>query len=176
MDGLRLDARSALPNVGSAVVLAATSLEVFISVLLDALAVRQELAPDLWKWIADRDGKLLQQPSVEEQFDVLLKHLCGHSLKEEGTLWEAFKNLRSARNTFVHEGVARVGKTAVTKEEALTLVNRVDDIVRRIREWIPDDLRWPVPEVKAKLSCTQVLIEPSNKPLQPTSGGELAVE
>ena len=43
-DGLRLDAQAALPEVGSAVVLAATSLEVFISVLLDDLALERGLS------------------------------------------------------------------------------------------------------------------------------------
>src|SRR5262249_13656712 len=108
-DGLRLDALAALPSVGTAVVLAATSLEVFISTLLDQLASKRGLSENLWTWVRDRDGRTLQQPSVEEQFDVLLKELTGHSLKEDAVLWEAFKNLKSARNSFVHEGTARLG-------------------------------------------------------------------
>jgi hypothetical protein len=117
-DGLRLDALAALPSVGTALVLAATSLEVFISVLLNDLASRQSLSDSLWMWITTRDGRILQQPSVEEQFDVLLKELTGHTLKEDAALWEAFKNLKSARNSFVHEGVARVGKTTLSKDDA----------------------------------------------------------
>jgi hypothetical protein len=46
-DGLRLDAIAALPNVGTALVLAATSLEVFISVLLDDLASSKRLSDSL---------------------------------------------------------------------------------------------------------------------------------
>jgi hypothetical protein len=135
-DGLHLDAVAALPNVGTAVVLAATSLEVFISVLLDKLASEQGMSASLWEWIRDREGRILQQPSVEDQFDVLLKQFSGHSLKEEAALWEAFKNIKSARNTFVHEGIARVGNVALTKDDAAALVGRVNGIVDKVREWI----------------------------------------
>lgn len=170
-DGLRLDALAALPSVGTALVLATTSLEVFISVLLDGLASKRGLSASLWAWIRDRGGKTLQQPSVEEQFDILLKELTGHSLKENAVLWEAFKNLRSARNSFVHEGIARVGQSTLTKDDAAVLVGRVDSIIATIREWIPDDMRWPVPQAKVNLEWTQMLIEPSNKAVQPTPDG-----
>jgi hypothetical protein len=145
--------------------------EVFISVLLDRLASRQNLDQTLWEWTKERDGKWLQQPSVEEQFDVLLKYLTGHSLKEEAVLWEAFRNLRSARNSFVHEGEARVGNTALTKDSAAVLVARVNDIVAKVREWIPEEMRWPVPQAKVTLEWTQMLIEPSNQAVQPTPDG-----
>lgn len=170
-DVLRLDAHAALPNVGTAVVLAVTSLEVFISVLLDKLAERQGLSESLWTWIRDRDGKTLQQPSVEEQFDVLLKQFAGHSLKEDSMLWEAFKNLKSARNSFVHEGTAKIGNSVLTKDAAAELLVRVNSIIDKVREWIPEDLRWPVPQARVELSWTQMLIEPSNQAVQPTPGG-----
>jgi hypothetical protein len=57
-DGLRLDALAALPSIGTALVLAATSLEVFISVLLDDLVSRQSLSDSLWTWITTRDGRI----------------------------------------------------------------------------------------------------------------------
>ncbi|MBN1461402.1 MAG: hypothetical protein JXA57_17885 [Armatimonadetes bacterium] len=170
-NGLRLDALAALPSVGTAVVLAATSLEVFISVLLDRLASERGLSNNLWTWIRDREGRTLQQPSVEEQFDVLLKEFSGHSLKEDTGLWEAFKNLKSARNSFVHEGIARVGKTSLTKEGAMVLVSKVDGIIERIRGWIPEDMQWPVPQAKVNLEWTQMLVEPSDNAVQPTLDG-----
>jgi hypothetical protein len=43
-------------------------------------------------------------------------------------LWEAFKNLRAARNSFVHEGVARIGQEPVTKVVAAQLIGRARDI------------------------------------------------
>jgi hypothetical protein len=108
---------------------------------------------------------------VEDQFDVLLKEFSGHSLKEDAVLWEAFKNLKSARNTFVHEGTATVGNAAITKDDARVLVARVDEIIAKIREWIPADMRWPVPEVKVQMEFSQTLIEPSDKEVQPEQDG-----
>lgn len=66
---LILDSRAALPHVGTAIVLAASALEIFIAELLDKL-VRNTSIPDrLWGWINDR-GNWQKEPSVEEQFDV----------------------------------------------------------------------------------------------------------
>jgi len=161
-DGLRLDAIAALPNVGTALVLAATSLEVFLSVLLDDLASSKRLSDSLWKGITTRDGRILQQPSLDEQFDVLLKELTGHSLKEDAALWEAFKNLKSARNSFVHESVGRIGNRTLSGDEAAVLVGRVDSIIAKIREWIPEDMKWPVPQANVNLEWTTP-IGPSNK-------------
>ena len=104
-----------------------------------------------------------QQPSVEEQFDVLLKEFTGHTLKEDEALWDAFKNLKSARNSFVHEGVAMVGMTPLSKDDAAALVGRVDCIIAKIREWIPEEVRWPVPEAQVNLEWTHTLIEPSKQ-------------
>jgi len=160
-DELHLDALAALPNVGTAVVLAATSLEVFISVLLDNLAAKRGLSSTLWEWIKDREGRILQQPSVEEQFDVLLKELSGHSLKEKAELWEAFKKIKHARNKFVHEGIAKIGNSILTAEDAAPLLHRVNEIISTVREWIPEELKWPAPQEKVEVEATHTLIEPS---------------
>jgi hypothetical protein len=147
-------------------VLAATSLEVFISVLLDNLASKRGMSISLWEWIRDREGKVLQQPSVEEQFDVLLKEFCGHSLKEEKPLWDAFKNIKSARNSFVHEGFAKIGKSILTSDDAAALLGRVNEIISTVREWIPEDLRWPAPQAKAEFTASHTLFEPSKSARQ----------
>src|SRR5262245_29826657 len=89
---LLLDAHSDLPRVGPGVVLAATALEVFIGHALDDLAARSPVPPALWDWLNDRDDKHYLQPSVEEQYDGLLKFFTGHSLKTEARLWESFMN------------------------------------------------------------------------------------
>jgi hypothetical protein len=143
-DDLRLDALAALPSVGTAIVLAFASLETFIAQILDALASRSALPPELWKWINDR-GNFLKEPTTEEQFDVLLRLFTGHSLKDDGALWEAFRNLKEARNAFVHEGVAAIGKgkKPVAEAEATQLVSRVDQIIKWVRQWLPDDVKWP---------------------------------
>jgi len=139
-DDLLLDAQDTLPQIGPAVVLAATALEVFIGRMLDKLAERSTVPPDLWKWITHREW--LREATTEEQFDELLNVLLGYSLKEDVKLWEAFKNLKTARNTFVHEGVARLGNSLVTDEEARQLLNRAVEIIRTIWEHIPQELQW----------------------------------
>jgi hypothetical protein len=120
-DGLRLDAQAALPHVGTAVVLAATALEVFIEVMLEQLAARSDVPKNLWQWVVSRKNPLCN-PDVEEQFDTLLGHFVGHSLKENPDLWGSFMNLKRARNTFVHEGVATIGEQPVTVQQAGLLV------------------------------------------------------
>jgi len=100
----------------------------------------------MWKWINERDF-WLKQPSTEEQFDQLLHVLCGHLLKEELPLWDAFKHVRTARNTFVHEGSARIGKDLVTEQSAGQLIAKATEIIKKIRLWLPAELRWPEPKV-----------------------------
>ncbi len=138
---LYLDAIAALPNVGSSIVLASTSLEVFISYVLNELAQKTVAPPQLWHWIKSRDW--LREPTLEEQFDGLLKALLGSSLKENSALWEAFKNLKTARNSFVHDGTALIGKKPVTENEARNLVNNAAAIIKFIRDKLPDEMHWP---------------------------------
>jgi hypothetical protein len=141
---LLLDAGNDLPRVGPAVVLAATALEVFIAHVLDLLAARSAVPAPLWDWLNERADNHLRQPSVEEQYDTLLKVFTGHSLKDAASLWEAFMNLKTARNKFVHEGIAKVGGTAVSSEAAGKLVGAALEIVATVREWLPSELQWPV--------------------------------
>lgn len=141
-DELLLDAFGELPNIGAGIVLAATALEIFIARTLDQLAARSKLSPDIWKWLnvrKDRD----RNPSVEEQFDSLLKILASHSLKEEPRLWELFTNLKTARNSFVHEGVAKVGGSPIDDSKAKQLILAAGDVIKKIQEWLPEDLRSP---------------------------------
>jgi len=141
-DTLRLDALAALPSIGTAIVLASASLEVFIDQTLDALAEKSTVPAELWRWINEREH-FLKDPNPHEQFDVLLKVLTGHSLKEDLPLWQSFTNLKNARNTFVHSGVATIGGKEVTESQAAEMVVRVNDIISRIRGWLPDVSRWP---------------------------------
>jgi len=153
---LLLDARNDLPRVGPAVVLAATALEVFIAHVLDRLAPRSPVPAPLWDWLNDRDDSHLRQPSVEEQYDTLLKVFTGHSLKENG-LWDAFMNLKTARNKFVHEGIAKVGGAAVSPETAGRLVGGAFEIVATVRGWLPPDLQWPVFKHEVKFEAIKKL-------------------
>jgi hypothetical protein len=143
---LLLDGLDELPEMGPSIVLTFTALEVFIARILNQLAsTKKELiSPDCWEWINHRP-EWPQEPSVEEQYDTLLKIFTGHSLKEDTKLWAGFKNLKTARNTFVHEGVAKISKntqTPLTTQEAHNLLILTNGIPLKIREWLPKDLQW----------------------------------
>ncbi|HJX82959.1 MAG TPA: hypothetical protein VJ723_01300 [Candidatus Angelobacter sp.] len=145
-DELLIEAESDLLRVGPAVVLAATALEVFIAQILDKLAACNGVPAELWGWVTDR-GNYELEPTVEEQYDKLLKFLTGHSLKEEKELWDSFKNLKTARNRFVHEGTAKVAGSPVSVPTAQKLVLSAKEIVSKVREWLPEELQWPVLKV-----------------------------
>jgi hypothetical protein len=139
----KLPSRAGPHAVGTAIVLAVTSLEVFIAEILNKLAAKSQLSPDLWAWLNDRDGNWLKEPALEEQFDTLLKHFTSHSLKEDQGLWQAFKNLKNARNSFVHEGSAKIAGKPVSPADAPKLVDSACEIISWVRNVLPEDLKWP---------------------------------
>jgi hypothetical protein len=140
---LLLDAQGALPKVGTAVVLAATALEVFIADTLDALAAKSAVPPEMWKWLNKRKD-IDNNPSTDEQFDSLLEFFVGKSLKKEDkALWDSFMNLRTARNKFVHEGAAKIGGVEIDAKKAGELVGKAREITAKIREWLPPEMQWP---------------------------------
>lgn len=159
---LLVDSRGALPHVGTTIVLAATGLEVLISGLTESLGRRMVGPSEIWDWINDR-GDWQKEPSVEEQYSVLLKILTGHSLKEDKELWEGFRNLRTARNCFVHQGVPMVGKKELSIGEAIALIDKADQIVAKIRDWLPEEDRWPVYQHSVQLEMVQPIVP--NSPL-----------
>jgi len=152
-EDLLLDAQAELPAIGPALVLAATSVEVFIAHVLDQLVVRTPIPSPLWNWINDRD-QWLQEPSVEEQMDTLLLIIAGHSLKEDLPLWEAFKNLKTARNGFVHSGVACVGGKPVDLNTAMKLVAGARSVIDRVHDWLPKELQWPHYDLGVAVTAT----------------------
>ena len=153
-DTLSLDAMNLLPEVGPAIVLAATALEVFIAQILNQLAEQSSIPQELWTWINERDW--LKEPSVEEQFDALLYILTGTSLKTNQRLWEGFIHLKGARNNFVHEGVAKINKRAValTHEDARRLVNTAIEIIRFVKDQLPENMKWPEYQNKLNVRVT----------------------
>ena len=141
-ESLLLDAREELPNIGPAIVLASTALEVFITRILDELVGASNFSEELWQWINGR-GDWQKEPSTEERYDSLLKILTEHSLKEENLLWERFKHIRRARNSFVHEGEPIIGQEIVDEDKARTLVGAAPMIISKVREWLPEEIQWP---------------------------------
>lgn len=152
-DTLVLDAEKNLPDTDSAVALANAALEVFSKWLLDQFASTASLPDGLWHWINKR-GFHLKEPSVEDRFDHLLKCFTGRSLKEEGTLWKAFKELREARNSLSHVGSAKVGTLVVTPEHATNLVMQAHQIMDWCEGLLPEACRRPRPAGPFKFQFT----------------------
>ena len=121
--------------------MAFTALEVAVSKLLDDLAVSSPIPEDLWRWINNR--QLEKQPSLVDQFGDLLHILLGYSLKDESALRESFQNLRRARNSFVHDGVAHIGPNVVTEGDARILGGKANEMLAFTNSKLPANLQWP---------------------------------
>jgi hypothetical protein len=144
-DDLFLDALAALPHIGAAVVLAYTAIEVRIASALNVLATTNPaiVGGAMWSWINDRE-QFLKEPSVEEQLTDLMQMLAGKSLKKEKALWDAYGNLRKARNSFVHEGKAvMLDKTPVDATKAQELIHGANGIIDWIESALPESHRRP---------------------------------
>jgi len=133
--------------------------------------VHHALSENLWSWINKREEHR-QEPTVSEQYDVLLKFFTGHSLKDVSPLWEAFQNLKQARNRFVHEGVARIGNDPVGADRAADLVKFARQIVAQTREWLPDAVQWPTFECRVKVEITSRPFPGVANPDGPPAGAE----
>jgi hypothetical protein len=133
-----------------AIVQGAAAMEVFAAGVLNDLAARSPVPPALWSWINGRD-RYEKNPDLEEQLDILLKVLCGHSLKENERVWEKLMNLRTARNKFVHEGQARVGGAPIDRQVAADLILNAREVVSTVRGWLPEAIRWPEFELKTEV-------------------------
>lgn len=138
-----LDALFLKNEVGPAIVLAYTSLETMIEYCLNIIVKSKEIPEGLWEWIGGKKRELQQLPTTDEKFDSLLKIFSGKSLKDKSKLWEAYKNLQTARNEFVHNGAAKVGGVVVTKERAKELSTKVRDIIIWLEEIMPEKNRLP---------------------------------
>lgn len=142
-DTLLLDAKQLVSQVGPALVLAATAVETAASAIIDYLFTKSTVPKLLQEWINDR-GDWRKDPSVEEQCDVLLKSLSGRSLKDEPNLWEAFKNLKKARNQFVHEGVALINGKPANPEEAAILLDQAGAVISFLESFLDDSRKRPI--------------------------------
>ena len=125
--------------------MAAAALEVLIEVALSCLASINEMPKGLWEWINNR-GDYRKEPSEEEKYDNLLYILANKSLKAEQPLWEAFKNIKSARNSFLHEGKLVIGKEDLTIEKSIMLISKAKEIAVWIEQLLPIEKRAPILE------------------------------
>ncbi len=151
-DNLLLDAGELLPDVGPSIVVAYAALETFISWCIGHLARSANLPPGLWEWIEERDKDHYKQPSVSEGFDVLLRIFTNRSLKDEPRLWECFRNLQSARHSFVHEGRPMIGGEEVSVKTATRMVSGASEVIDWVERLLPEASRRPRLDRKVEFS------------------------
>jgi hypothetical protein len=159
-DRLLLDAEASLPDLGPAIVLAFSALETLISASLAVLIRQSKGNAELWEWIQSREGDYRKEPSVSEEFDVLLKALSGSSLRDNQDLWQAFQRLRDARNNFIHSGVLAFGKkvkTPLLTKDVNELLGKTKEIVLFVENLLPESSRRPVQFGKYEWTHTQMI-------------------
>jgi hypothetical protein len=146
-DDLLLDAIEILPRIGPSIVLRSAAIETRIDSALDILADAAGWDDEFWKWLRKRNADFWKEPSVNYQLSVVLHGLIGRSLKDEPLLWQGHRNIRKARNTFAHEGVATIGGKPVDLTKARQL--------RVVAEGIIDWIETLLPEVERRLPLQQ---------------------
>jgi hypothetical protein len=161
---LLLDAEALLPEVGPAIVLAHTCIETFIEHVLDDVADRAGVPPDVFDWIMNRPRR---QPPLEDQLDSLLRAVTGRSLRDESRLWQGFQDLARARNSFVHGGQAIVDRgqrQVVTAELAAELIGRAREIVVWLAGFLRGDRRHL--ELRSQIPLQHTRIFDRNRPTE----------
>jgi hypothetical protein len=160
---LLLEAERLLPAVGPSIVLICIALETLVDQALDVLAARSAIPPDLWEWMNNRDF-YLKNPSVTDRYGTLLGLLAGRSLKDKADLWQAFGEIREARNNYAHEGKAYLtrGKARtqieVSQEMAARMLASAKEIAAWTEELLPPENRRPTLAVKPRLLMSRVII------------------
>jgi hypothetical protein len=162
-EALLLDAEALLPDVVPALVLTAAALETLIGSSLAALAPREQVSSELWKFINNR-GDYRKEPSVSEQFDQMLQALTRHSLKDRPELWEAFRNLFAARNSLMHDGILAIGGRPVARDQAYALMGRAKEIADWVEALLPAAARRPEGIPGIQIGIARPLIVNRNEP------------
>lgn len=160
-DTLFLDALDLVPEVGPALVLLLAAVETRLESALDLQADAQSVNADLWAWLNGRGTSRRRGPTLVEQADSLLASVSGRTLKEDERLWRAFQDLRKARNSFVHSGVAEVDGVAVAPDQVSGLIPLVGEILDWIEQLLPADKRRPRYDAEGEqfVQMTKSLIE-----------------
>jgi len=157
-ENLLLDAQESISQVGPPVVLAAAALKVFISRVLDELSGDSKVPGQLWEWITQKQVRY-KEPGAGEEFDVLLKTLSGASLKDDPELWETFRDIEEARDTFIREGTARIGGTAVSPDGVRRLLQKTAEIISFVKDKLPENLRWPQYDHSLKITVAKPVLQ-----------------
>jgi len=151
-------------------VLAASAIETRIDDALRSHAQQHgDPALELWSWLTNRD-QWWREPSFAEKLSVVLAALASRTLKDDNDLWKAFRNLREARNKYVHEGIASIADQPVTAERAGALLAKARSILDWIEDGLPKAVRRPRFERQHNLEYVIPLLLPEPPPEQSSPG------
>ena len=158
-DELRVDAAELLPNIGAALVLAYTALEIRIDDAIEVLAGSSITDRQVWNWFV-RKRPLAMLPSTEDKAKALFRIFTGSSMADSDEVWRTFTRLRKARNAFAHGGVARNEQgQALTVADAAALVAESRSVQDWLESHLPPTRRRPTLEQKAEISITAQLFQ-----------------
>jgi hypothetical protein len=149
---LLLDAREHSRDVGVALILAFTALEVLINHALAVLATMDGTKAALLKWMS---GDYANEPNISDKFSAVFGIFSGGaSLKSNATLWQRFVSLRKARNKYVHEG-----RLIVDQAEASALVAATREIIDWVRSQLPIAEQWQRFNYSVQFEASATLVE-----------------
>ena len=138
-EALLLDADALFSEAGAAIVLAHSALETFSKATLDRLARQSATPVKLWKFLFRRR----REPPMDVQLDELLEAFTGHSLKERTDLWQDFKHLQEARNSFAHRGEASINGKPITRDDLSRLLAATRETIDWVETFLPPEWRRP---------------------------------
>ncbi len=157
-DELLVDATELLPAIGPAVLLAYTALEIRIAAAADVLAAESGVHADLWTWLTEK-RTYLAEPTTEEFAKEIFRLLTGKSLADDNAVWNIFTQLRKARNSFAHEGIARgLDGTILSVARASELVVGCRAVLDWIDALLPENSRRPTIDVSAKIEVVSTVL------------------
>jgi hypothetical protein len=173
--GEQLDTTGMRADIGAALVLAHTAIEMRIDDALARLAGPAGLSEEFWTWLSLRDHDIARQPSVEEKLGVLLKLLGGRSLKSDQDLWREYQRLRSSRNGFVHRGVLEYDHRPLTIDKADALLRTALCVLDFIESGLPEDQRRPPTVDSGTKTITVYQIASRGRPESPQPFGAAVI-
>jgi len=148
---LYLDAVNALPDSGSAIVLAFSAVEVLISQVLAHHAHLNVKPFGIWEWLTDR-AQYWREPSITDKVDRILAVLVGASLKDDQTRWETFRTLKRTRDTFVHTGEISLDPSAMN-----SLLMHAKGIIDWLAQYLPAEQQSYAPKYSIQVEITRRL-------------------
>ena len=161
-EDLLLDANALFSEVGAAIVLAHSALETFSKATLDKLAKQSATPVKLWEFFFKRK----REPPMDAQLDELLEAFTGHSLKERTDLWQAFKRLQEARNSFAHRGEASIDGKPITRGDLSRILAATRETIDWVEALLPSDWRRPVYQETATFALDRAAFDTDDPRMQ----------